>query len=182
MRRRSEHNPSDLVSWRSTATCQFPWVGTPGHPSHAKTPVRPGSRLIVSKSPDGHFNGILHVPLRKQRIQPGHKHRRTFSQAQSLQPSVQPSLTPTRTCTFNSFHVIVLIGYVTSPEFCNLIGAFTFLRTAILLAQEIDLETRPSPSSKYYNTYAHALYVNYAGVFFGGRRARASMRVCIVIL
>ena len=33
------------------------------------------------------------------------------------------------------------------------------------------LETRPSPSSKYYNTYAHAPYVNYAGVFF--RREKA---------
>ena len=38
------------------------------------------------------------------------------------------------------------------------------------------LETRPSSSSKYYNTYAHAPYVNYAGVNV------RSMRVCIVIL
>ena len=33
------------------------------------------------------------------------------------------------------------------------------------------LETRPSPSSKYYNTYAHAPYVNYAGVFFQREKA-----------
>ena len=36
------------------------------------------------------------------------------------------------------------------------------------------LETRPSPSSKYYNTYAHAPYVNYAWVFF--RREKAWSR------
>ena len=42
--------------------------------------------------------------------------------------------------------MIVLTGYVTSPEFCNLIGAFTFLRAAILLAQEI-ARMSPDPLS-----------------------------------
>ena len=40
-------------------------------------------------------------------------------------------------------HVIVLTGYVTLPEFYNLIGAFTFLRATILLAQEIAPDPLP---------------------------------------
>ena len=52
-------------------------------------------------------------------------------------------ITPTRTFIFSYSHVIVLTGYVTSPEFYNLIGAFTFLRAAILLAQEIAPDPLP---------------------------------------
>ena len=42
---------------------------------------------------------------------------------------------------------------------------------AVLDLLDSSLETRPSPSSKYYNTYAHAPYVNYAGVFFWREKA-----------
>ena len=129
-----------MEDWRSTTTSQFQWVSTPEHPSRKQTPVRPG---FVLKS--AHCIPASGRPLQRPYLRPSPKTANsTWAQTPEQWRIREGALQPFSHHYYAHANLYIQLfprdncySYVTSPEFCNLIGAFTFLRAAILLAQEI---------------------------------------------